>query len=107
MCREVSTHLEVAEGVGWPKLWDTALDLGQRHTRGLQVLSRLMSHHGRGLKPCPMGSETNLDTPILDHILCDHGDKLQLDLSPGQLLTKIVGLDIDFLYRFWNVYPFF
>ena len=101
--------LEVAERVGWLKLWDTALDLGQRHTRGLQVLSRLMSHHayGRGLKPCPMCDETNLDTPIFDHILCDHGGKLQQDLSPGQQLTKIVGQDIDFLYRFWNVYHFF
>ena len=38
----------VEELVGWPKLWDVTLDYEVQHTRGLQSLSRLMSHHGIG-----------------------------------------------------------
>ena len=36
----------LAKKTSWLKLWDIALDLGLQHTRGLQALSRLMSHHG-------------------------------------------------------------
>ena len=38
----------VNRGGNWPKLWDSALHLGSRHTSGLCNLSRLMGHHGRG-----------------------------------------------------------
>ena len=43
----------VARNGGWLRLWDAALDLGLWHTRGLQLMSRLISSHGRGRKPCP------------------------------------------------------
>ena len=43
---------EVACNGGWLKLWDMALDFGGCHTKGLQVLSRLMGHHGKGGNPC-------------------------------------------------------
>ena len=58
---------DVEKCVGWTKLWDAALDLGANHTRGLQALSRLMSHHGRGSKPCPMCDESGPLTCLLDH----------------------------------------
>ena len=38
----------VQERVGWPRLWGRVLDYGLQHTKGLQVLSRLMSSHGGG-----------------------------------------------------------
>ena len=38
----------VTAGGSWPKLWDTALHLGSKHLQGLQNLTRLMAHHGRG-----------------------------------------------------------
>ena len=44
----------VKRGGSWPKLWDSTLHLGSRHTIGLQNLSRLMSHHRRGQHPCPL-----------------------------------------------------
>ena len=42
---------EVARQVGWASLWDATLDVGGRAVRGLQMLmlSRVMSHHGRGI----------------------------------------------------------
>ena len=39
---------EVARRVGWARLWDATLDIGGKAVRGLQMLSRVMSHHGRG-----------------------------------------------------------
>ena len=39
----------VSKAGNWPKLWDSALHLGSRHTIGLQNLSRLMSR----LTPLP------------------------------------------------------
>lgn len=45
---------DVEKNVGWIKLWDAALDLGVNHAKSLKILSRLMSHCGCGLKPCPL-----------------------------------------------------
>ena len=35
---------EVAGRVGWARLWDAALNFGGKAVRGLQMLSRVMSH---------------------------------------------------------------
>ena len=45
---------ELAIRGGWSRAWDAALDLGEKSIRGLQYLSRVMSHHGRGNHPCPL-----------------------------------------------------
>ena len=52
----------IAESVGWARLWDGTLNFGIQHTRGLQVLSRVMSHHGRGCRPCPLCESAPLET---------------------------------------------
>ena len=41
---------EVANQVAWARLmgWDGAPNFGGKAVRGLQMLSRAMSHHGRG-----------------------------------------------------------
>ena len=44
---------EVARRVGWAQLWDATLDIEGKAVRGLQMLSRVMSHRGRGSRPCP------------------------------------------------------
>ena len=45
---QVPIVAEVEERVGWARLWDATLNFGVQHTRALQMLSRVMSHHGRG-----------------------------------------------------------
>ena len=40
---------QVERRAGWVRLWDAALDYGVSHTRGLQLLSRVLSHHGKGI----------------------------------------------------------
>ena len=49
----------IAESPGWARLWDNALDLGWKAVLGLKMLSRAMSHHGRGEHPCHLCDETS------------------------------------------------
>ena len=58
----------IERSVGWNKLWDAALDLGVKHTRGLQALSMVMSHHGRAVKPCYMFDVPGPLACLLDHV---------------------------------------
>ena len=52
-CEEKAPMIvKVAESPGWARLWDHALDLGWKAILGLQMISRAMSHHGRGDHPC-------------------------------------------------------
>ena len=37
---------------GWTELWDHTLDLGWKAVQGLKMLSRTMSHHRKGERPC-------------------------------------------------------
>ena len=60
-CQEKAALIvRVEELVGWRRLWDELLVYTSRHLEGLQALSRLMSHHGRGSKPCTLCDSTNL-----------------------------------------------
>ena len=45
---------------GW-RLWDAASDYEVSHTRGLQLLSRILSHHGKGNHPYPLCDITPLE----------------------------------------------
>ena len=73
---EKCSQKAVKLGGNWPKVWDPALHLGTRHLRGLQTLSRLMFHHGRGSKPCPLCEENKLCSRLLDHVLTAHQHKI-------------------------------
>ena len=44
---------QVERQAGWAGLWDAASDYGVSHTRGLKLLSRVLSHHGKGKPPLP------------------------------------------------------
>ena len=43
------------------RLWDAASDYGVSHTRGLQLLSRILSYHGKGNRPYPLCDITPLE----------------------------------------------
>ena len=76
---------DIEKSVGWTKLWDAALDLGVKHTRGLQALSRLMRHHGHGVKACPMCDVPGHLACLLGHVLKEHCETLELE---NDLLTR-------------------
>ena len=67
----------------WPKLWDSALHFGSRHTIGFQNLSRLLVHYGRGLHPCPLCDGQDLLMLIIDHVIAIGAHK------------RLTGLNID------------
>ena len=96
----------VIKGGSWPRLWDYASHLDSRHLRGLQNLTRLMAHHGRGTKPCPLCDDST--QLLIDHVLACHHNDLGLNsisktpLSCNELLSHLVDLDIHFVYKLWN-----
>ena len=88
---------KVAESPGWTKLWDNAIDLGWKPMLGLKMLSRAMSHHGRGKRPHHM---CNTATPLLeksvsDHILIRHHQELHLNFESMSDSSKLIGLLIN------------
>ena len=57
----------MAEAVGLSNgLWSAA-------QKGFQMLSRLLSHHGRGQHPCPLCEASDLTSTVLGHVLSSHG----------------------------------
>ena len=101
---------KVAECLGWAKLWDHVLDLGWKVVLGLKMVSRAMSHHGRGERPCHMCDATSLkDDSVLDHILNVHHQDLHLNPSVNscELLDMFSNLKIDFILpKFKNIFRF-
>lgn len=78
-CTEKAPSVDNIESdVGWTKLWNAALDLGAKHTRGLQALSRVLGHHGLGIKPCPLCDAPGPLDCLLDHLLKEHHGTLKL-----------------------------
>ena len=102
-CREKAALIvRVEELVGWRRLWDELLVYKSRHLEGLQALSRLMSHHGRGSKPCTLCDITNLTVSVLSHVLLRHNDVLKVQPLPDEdvVLKKLEGMDLSFLTNF-------
>ena len=105
-CREKASMIARVEGeVGWRRLWDELLSFNLRHMVGLQVLSRLMSHHGRGSKPCPFCEEDSLASE-LNHILARHGAEMGLvgACNRDWVMEHLKELDINFLAKFCNIF---
>ena len=73
----------------WPKLWDSALHLGSRHTTSLRNLSGLTGHHGRGPHPYPLCDIQNPHSSVIDHILSAHHTDIQIDLYSSYRPTSI------------------
>ena len=99
--------VEVAERVGWSRLWDAALDLGWKTVKGLQMVSRAMSHHGRGNHPCYLCDVAPLsEASVLEHILVNHSEQLHLDLELDceALLSMLENLHLDVVSKFRNVF---
>ena len=70
-------------------------------TNGLQHLSRMLSHHGRGPKPCPLCDDRPTGCSLTAHILTRHKDDINLPhLTADSLLTHMAERDTLFVYRF-------
>ena len=106
-CLEKAPVIAVVAGqVGWARLWDAALDFGGKTVRGMQMLTRVMSHHRRGSRPCPLCDDATLQSSVLEHILENHGGELflELELDTNQLLTLWEQLHLGFVACLTNMY---
>ena len=92
----------VARRITWSRLWDSALDLGDKSVKGLQSLSRAMSHHGCGNHPCPLCDTAPLPATVLDHLLDCHSYSLFLNptLSSDGLIDLLQQLHLSLLCVF-------
>ena len=55
------------------------MDSGGKAVKGMQMLSRIISYHGRGSQSCPLCDTAALQCSVLDHILDHHGEELFLE----------------------------
>ena len=86
------------------RLCESALDLGHCHTRKLQNLTGLMSHHGRGMKLCPLCDEQNIADPVLSHVLSMHKDRVGVDVTLEQLTEELRSGTTHHVYKFYGYY---
>ena len=62
-------------------MWDQNLDIVGKAVIGLQMISKAMGHHGRGMHPCwyLCKEETALvDVTLLEHLITTHHQELHL-----------------------------
>ena len=83
-------------GGHWRATWDSVLQCGSRHTTGLQFLTRILTHHGHGSKPCPLCEDLLHGQELAVHILQEHSSVLILppSISLDSLLSQIADRDI-------------
>ena len=111
-CEEKAPMIaKVGECPVWAKLWDHALDLGWKTVVGLKMVSRAMSHHGRGDHPCHLCNDPTLpEDRVLDHILTVHHQELHLRMknsdsfSSSGLLGLLENLNVVILPKFKNIF---
>ena len=92
----------VAEKIMWPRLWDKVRDLGDRHVKGLQSLSRIISSPAKGKRPCPLCEISTIEKALIDHILEEHYQRLNINMN--EILKNLESEDLKFLYVFRSVY---
>ena len=100
MLEKAPTVVEVSRWIGWAWLCDAALDFGWKTMKGLQLLSRALSHHGKGNHPCHLCDAAPLpELSVLDHILVSYWEELHLDpeLDYKKLMNLLQKLHLDVL----------
>ena len=85
---DMETIVNVERAVGWLKLWDLALENGQRCTDGIKHLARVLVYPTHASKVCPLcDTESLQNASLLDHVLKEHSC---LSLTGEQLLSSLL-----------------
>ena len=103
-CRDKAPLIvKVEEGVGWRRLWSEVMEHKLSYTRGLQAVARLMSHHGKGKKPCPCCELESLPCSVLDHVLAEH---VYTASSGDEVVEQLKDLNFQPIADFRNIYSY-
>ena len=65
-----------------------------RHVRVLQNLSRMLSAHGRGNRPCPLCDE-ELEGLLAEHIMEEHRERLNLEMTFEVMMERLKLVDLN------------
>ena len=87
---------QIAENVGWKKLWDNALDHGPSVIKGKNLV-RVITYTDHSPRKCPICDIANLGKPTLaEHVISNHTKKQHLLELPPRLTvyhgTKLLTL---------------
>lgn len=97
---------EVGKKDDWLRLWDKVLDLGDWQMRGMKALTRMLSHHGRGSKPCPLCDESLLAIPLFDYVMNRYS--VELRVTKHDITSRLVEqTDLNSVYVFCNIYMYY
>ena len=70
---DMSTVVEVERAIGWPRLWDLALDHGPKCIDGLRNLVRVITFPPHALSACLLCEEEDISRDsLLSHVLTTH-----------------------------------
>ena len=78
------------------------MDLGPRHVRGLQNLSRLFSAHGRVNRPCLLCNE-ELEGLLAEHVE-EYRERLNLEMTFEIMMEMLKLVDLNFVCVFYGLY---
>ena len=77
-----------------------------QHTRALQMLSRLMSNHGGGQRPCPLLESSDLPTTVLEHVLLAHGAEMGAKAKTSCELLEDLTTSVSPVAKFRNLFNY-
>ena len=87
---DMSIVVEVERAVGWPRLWDLALDHGPKCVNGLRNLVRVFTFPPHALSACPLCKNENIPRDaLLSHVLDTHS---RSHISSSELLPSLLSL---------------
>ena len=98
---DTSIIVKVVRAVGWPKLWDLALDHGPKCIGGLRNLVRVIKFPLHALSACPLCKEEDITRDsLLSHVLTTHSGS---PCSSNKLLSLLLSAsDSDSVLFNWG-----
>ena len=82
---------------------DSVMDLGPRHVRGLQNLSRMLSAHVRGNRSRLLCGE-ELEGLLAEHIMEEHQERPNLEMTFEIMMERLKLVDLNFVCVFHGLY---
>ena len=87
---DMSIVVEVERAIGWPRLWDLALDNGAKHIEGLRNLVRVITFPPHAMQACPLCEREEISRDsLLCHVLDSHTD---CHFSSTELLQELLSV---------------